>query len=130
MRIPKLVTLLFVAAFMTVACGGGVDVDHSKPTGPVEALFAAAKSGDAKPLAGLCDPTGKGDGDTKRLCALTTESEQWSEFVAAFKDGRVDGKVREREDRAWVPIKFGPGATKDEEMRLVKREGKWYLSSY
>lgn len=114
------------------ACGGGkaAVVDHADPAKVTKAIFDAAAAGDASQLKGLCDPAGKNDGDTRRICELTKEHEKWSEFVDYFKKGKLVGDATVTGDKAAVSILFGPDGTKPETMKLVQRDGKWYLSSF
>jgi hypothetical protein len=104
-------------------------VDFTSPTKVTEAVFAAAASGKTDQLASLCDPTGEGDGDTKDICGLTAGSAKFGEFKEYFAKGKVTGETITG-DAAEVAILFGPDGTKDETMKLVRRDGKWYLSSF
>lgn len=79
-------------------------------------------------LKNLCDPLAENDGDTRDICNLTEKRQK--EFIEYFKDGKLNGSATIDGDKAKVPFLFGPGASKDEEMNLVKREGKWYLYSF
>ena len=102
--------------------------DQSTPQGTLLMVFAAAQSGDYESLRGLCDPTGKGDGDTKRyICAAADAPE---EFVQYFKNAKLNGEATIKDDQAAVPFLFGPNGQKKETMNMVKRDGKWYLSSF
>ena len=112
------------------ASGFSKAVDFSNPSSVVTAIFQAAKNGDSSQLAGLCDPQGEGDGDTKRLCAVKKESSDWGSFVEVFKDGKIVGSPKIDGNSAKVDFKFGPGGSRDETMNLVNRGGKWYLSSF
>ena len=107
--------------------GGGVD--FSSPTKVTEAVFAAAASGNTDQLKTLCDPKGEGDGDTKRLCGMTAASEHFGEFKAYFAKAKAT-KESVAGDKAQVAILFGPDGTTEETMHLVRRDGKWYLSSF
>lgn len=108
------------------ATGG---IDNSSPTKVTEAVFAAAASGNTDQLKGLCDPTGEGDGDTKDICGLTPTSPKFGEFKEYFAKGKAT-KETVTGDAAEVTFLFGPDGTKDETMKLVRRDGKWYLSSF
>jgi len=110
--------------------GGNVAVDHAKPESVVNAIFAAAKSGDDSKLAGLCDPTGDNDGDTRDICNAKKGSKDWAEFEKYFAKGAVKGSPRIDPETAVVDFTFGPDGKMQETMNLVKRDGKWYLSSF
>ncbi len=110
--------------------GSGPRLDQSEPVRVVEALFAAARSGRYGPLAGLCDPSGENDGDTRGICALGRDPSGAAPFVAAFENGRVADSARTRGDRASVPFLFGPDGDRRETMELIRRDGRWYLSSF
>ncbi len=103
-------------------------IDQTKPENIVKALFYAAKTKNFKILKNLCDPTGKGDGDTKRICKMPKKMVK--DFVLYFKKGKIWGKTLIKKNRAQVPFLFGPKGKKKETMNLVNRKGKWYLSSF
>jgi len=104
-------------------------VDFSSPTKVTEAVFAAAASGNTDQLKTLCDPSGEGDGDTKDICGLTSTSAKFGEFKEYFAKGKATKETISGDD-AEVAILFGPDGAKDETMKLVRRDGKWYLSSF
>lgn len=104
---------------------------HQDPLMVVQAIFDAAQSHDMSSLSGLCDPTGSGDGDTKALCNVGSQTQQVQDaFISYFQNGRTIGNAVISENRAKVKFKFGPDGTRDEEMSLVKVNGKWYLSDF
>ncbi len=117
-------------------------VDQSSPVAVVESLFTAAKTRNFEPLASLCDPERKNDGDTDCICALASGYEPHKcrmnshnrvsadEYVTYFKDGSVKGEARIQGDRSAVDFRFGPGGGRSETMNLVRRNGLWYLSSF
>lgn len=100
------------------------------PAGVLEAVFEAARSGETDVLRGLCPADGSGDGDVRDICAMTPEDEGWDEFVEWFALGRVTAAPMIRGDHATVRFVFGPGGATPEEMRLIRVEGRWYLSSF
>ena len=77
----------------------------------------------------LCDPKNENDGDTRDICQLKDEKIQ-KEFVKYFKNGKLNGETQIDGDKAIVPFLFGPNGDKKEEMKLVKRDGKWYLYDF
>ncbi len=126
----KSIAITIVAVGLITGTGCSASLDQSSPEGVVNAVFHAAKSGDATHLSQLCDPRGDNDGDTRRICKLTNDGEDWKRFVEYFADGSVGTDVRTAGSRAVVPFKFGPGGTKSEEMKVIEVDGKWYLSSF
>lgn len=126
------------------------DIDFTDPKSVVNSIFYAAQAKDFGIMQCLCDPYGQGDGDTKRLCSISAIAKQiddyggsentqkgLDEFVKMFESGRVSGQVTyekyEGTEYANVPFLFNhPGgeSRSDESMKLVKRHGNWYLSSF
>ena len=119
-------------------------IDFTNPESVVNAIFYAAQSHDFAILQGLCDPFGKGDGDTERICLISDvadgtfegdyDPEQiLIEFVDIFENCYIHGNVtyesRYGSQKASVPFSFGPGRG-EETMNLVNRYGNWYLSSF
>lgn len=126
-------------------------LNQTDPNNVVNAIFYSARTGDYYLLENLCDPIGKGDGDTKRICALTNlkkQADQYGEtadmkktfedFINNFKLASTFGQVTyETSDSgneiAKVSFMFNhPGgeSRSSEVMNLVKRDGKWYLYSF
>mgnify|MGYP000184237911 CR=1 FL=1 len=124
----SLLAVCVIALTAGTACGGSVD--FSDPASVTSAVFQAAKSGDTSKLAGLCDPKKENDGDTRRICELTPESKKFEQFKEYFASGKVEGSPEIKGDKAQVKFKFGPKGEKDETMKLVQRDGKWYLASF
>jgi hypothetical protein len=110
--------------------GAPAAADNSDPVKVVEQIFAAASSGSAGALAGLCDPAGSGDGDVKRVCASKPGDAKWDEFKTYFAKGKVAGAAAVEGDKAEVKFTFGPDGTKEETMKLTKIGEKWYLASF
>ena len=107
-----------------------VTVDHSSPSAVTEAVFAAARTNNASALSGLCDPKGENDGDTRKICILTTKHRKWKEFVRYFAKAKLRGKTMIKKNRAKVPFFFGPNGKRKEEMNLIRRGENWYLMSF
>ena len=130
----KVVSIFAFSILLLVGCGGASaenEGDQTDPKWVVNQVFEAANSNDYSLLSSLCDPSGEGDRDTKRICAVGDESDKSKEeFNTYFKLGKVIGEPTISGDEAKVVIKFGPTGTKDETMNLVNRDGKWYLSSF
>lgn len=126
------------------------DIDFADPKSVVNAIFYAAQTNDFGILQCLCDPYGQGDGDTKALCSISQIAKQiedyggsanskkaLDDFVKMFESGRISGQVTyesyEGTQYAKVPFLFNHpgGASRSEDtMKLVKRHGNWYLSSF
>lgn len=121
-------------ALVLVACGkggGSAAVDQTRPESVVQAIFDAAATGDTAQLAGLCPPTGEGDGDVKKICETKKGEGDWDRFEKEFASGKVKGDPRVQDHQAEVDFTFGPdGNKRDETMRLGQRDGKWYLMSF
>lgn len=127
----KSLFFIFLSIVTFCPCAQSADKFHDNPVSVVQAIFNAAKTGNYAQLASLCDPSQKGDGDTKMLCSMNEQaSEVKREFREQFKKGRVIGKAQITGDVARVKIKFGADGKQDEEFRLLRIEGKWYLISY
>lgn len=122
-------TFLFIAALTCLAAPASAQ-DQRSPEGVLEIVFDAARSRHFEPLAGLCDPDGEGDGDTRRICALAEESAGRDEFARAFAAARVVGPARRHGERAEVSFVFGPRGDRSETMHLVRRRARWYLLSF
>ncbi|MCB0395787.1 MAG: hypothetical protein KDD36_03985 [Flavobacteriales bacterium] len=115
-----------VSAEETSASSGQKD-----PAWVVSQIFKAAKSGSFGVLSGLCDPHGHGDAETKALCNIrTAPANVRQDFVTQFKYGQVVGKPVIRGNEASVTMMTGPKGRTPKTMKLVNRDGKWYLSSY
>ena len=126
----RLFSALPLLAAFALPAAAAEEVDHGDPVAVLDAVFAAARDGDDSALAGLCDPTGDGDGDTKMICGMKADSDDWGEMEKYFAKGKIDGEASIEGDEAAVPFLFGPDGTRDETMNLIRRDGKWYLSSF
>ena len=115
----------------TAAAATG-DIDLTNPVAVVQAVFAAAATGEFDTLPGLCDPIGENDGDTQDICNLATDEANRSSFVETFVTGQITGGVQLSEDGSQIEIDFlfGPNGQREETMTLINRDGKWYLYSY
>jgi hypothetical protein len=134
----------------TVQKNKSYEIDFKDPQSVVNAIFYAAQTRDFGVLRCLCDPYGKADGDTKGLCSISQIAEQIEDyggsentkkildgFVAMFESGRISGQVtyEDYEGTQFAKVSFlfnHPGGEnrRDETMKLVKRHGNWYLSSF
>jgi len=87
-------------------------MDLSTPERTLEAVFEAARTEDFASLAGLCDPLG--------------EFKPFREsFVEYFSKGKINGEALISPDGTTADVPF-----LEETMRLVNRNGNWYLLEY
>ena len=105
-------------------------LDQADPIAVLQAVFDAARTGDLSHLPSLCDPNGENDGDTRDICTLTTDSDKLEEFKQWFSSARIEGEAQIKGDSAAIAFVFGPNGDRKEEMNLIKRADKWYLSSF
>lgn len=105
---------------------------HDTPEGVVNVVFTAARTNDFESLGGLCDPTGKNDQDTQKICDLATDPEFRDRFIEFFVFGKVTGDAQITDDGnlAEVPVLMGRDGKDEEQIKLIKRDGKWYLFSF
>lgn len=121
---------LVVRAISTRSAGEHMAIGTNTPESVVELLLTAAREGSAEGLSQLCDPLAENDGDTERICTLSPGTEEWTEFVEWFRDGRVTGPVEIIDDQAGVGFVYGPGGERADTMELVKRGRRWYLAQF
>ena len=129
----KIICSLFIVASAFAACKGksGASADQSTPTGAANMIFDAAKSGDYSQLKNLCDASLTSDGDSRKVCELADGDEKMkSSFKEYFSTGKVVGEPVITGEEAKVKITFGPDGTKEEELNMQKKDGKWYLYSF
>ncbi|MFQ5399779.1 MAG: TolB family protein [Anaerolineae bacterium] len=105
-------------------------VDFADPASVLQAVFAAAQSGDFSQLAGLCDPLGENDGDTADICAMTADNDVAASFREWFATGQIAGEAAINGDQAELPFTFGPNGDQNETMTLIRRNGRWYLYEF
>ncbi len=114
-------------------------LDQENPKSVVTALFYAAQTNDFKILKDLCDPLNHGDGETISICTLAHPDDSENrisrkEFIDLFIEGQISGTITYENPNGYhiasVPIQFGPNGNTEEYMKLVEREGKWYLYSF
>jgi tetratricopeptide (TPR) repeat protein len=108
------------------------DQASGAPESVVQTLFDAAKSGDFAALAALCDPLGENDSDTQMICDLATDDANREMFVEYFATGTIagDAQVSPQGDRAIVSFLYGPNGDREAEMKLINRDGTWYLLGF
>ena len=137
----KVPMFFFCAVFLV--CGSQSDLNvNSSPARVAETIFEVANNGKYELLQYLCDPLSENDGDTDCICALSEEyvphrctadnddRPTRDDFIKYFKNGKIRGEIKISNQSASVPIFFGPDGSDTETLELVKRNGKWYLSSF
>ncbi len=125
--------LFCISVIYLTACSSKSKLDQSTPEGTLNAVFEAAKSGDMSNLTKLCHAELENDADTKRICDCgkkDADKNLLKEFKRYFAKGFIVGKARIKDNKAEVDFKFGPNGKKDEHMRMLKKDGKWYLASF
>ncbi len=105
-------------------------VDFADPASVVQAVFAAAQTQEYGLLSSLCDPLGEHDGDMDLICAMNADHPDQESFVAFFANARITDEPVIDGDQAQVPVLVGPDGDEEETMRLIQREGKWYLLGF
>jgi len=105
-------------------------VDFTDPVAVVQALFDAAATENFSALSQLCDPLDENDGDTEDICAITDDHPLRDEYVQLLSTGKVEGDPLIDIGFASVHFSFGPNNSRSETMRLVLRDGRWYLYSF
>ncbi len=131
----NLIFFTFIAIFFMTSCGSSgqntsEEIDFTKPESVVQAVFDAAQSGNFEILKNLCDPIGENDGDTKRICTCADDEKNRAELIEYFKTGKVAGAAKINGEEAEVDFTFGPNGNDKETMKLINRDGKWYLYSF
>ncbi|MEM0999380.1 MAG: hypothetical protein AAGN35_20145 [Bacteroidota bacterium] len=105
-------------------------VDHRDPSAVLQAVFDVAGGADPAVLGTLCDPLGKNDTDTRRICDLAGGFAPNDEFVQYFGHAKLNGDPIIDGTLARIPFLFGPNGDREETMEMVERDGKWYLKAF
>jgi hypothetical protein len=125
-----------LAALLAGACAKEIQdpksdrVDFSDPKSVTASIFYAAETGHTEHLRELCDPTGAGSADTRRICAMKPGAPDWESFRRNFARAKLNGEPRVSGDHARLDFLFGPDGGESETMELVRRDGRWYLSAF
>ena len=122
-------------AYILATASDAAEIGVSLATSPesvVQTIFDAANSGEFASLKGLCDPLGENDEDTQMICDVAADDTNREEFVQYFATGKLSGEAIISPDgtEAQVPFLFGPDANSEETMKLINRDGQWYLLSF
>jgi len=105
--------------------------DQSNPKATLESLFKMARTKDYSNIHKLCDPEVESDGDVKRICNLMNGTDKNKEAIYMnMRLAYVIDKIEYKGNMARVPFRFGVHCKETEEMRLIKRDDKWYLHSF
>ncbi len=124
----SIVILLLMATTLLNACGSKNKDAQTDPRTVAEAIFDAAKSGKTEGLAALVDMDA--DNDSKMIAKAATDKTMQEEFQKYFSKGKVAADPVITGETASVNILFGPEGTKEETFEMVRKNGKWYLSSF
>ncbi|WP_319229445.1 DUF4878 domain-containing protein [Draconibacterium orientale] len=104
---------------------------QNTPEGTIEQIFQAAKTEDYSKMRYLLDPYGEYDNDAFSICMIEMlPSESQKEMAEQFKNGRIMNNISTNDSTAIIEIAFGPSSNKLEQMHLVKRLNKWYISNF
>ncbi len=104
---------------------------QDSPKALVNYIFSAASSRNFSQLRYLCDPYGEHDSDTNGICRVEMSmKETQKQFISTFQNGRIMGKPLVYGIHADIEIAIGSNSDRLEKITLVKREDKWYLSSF
>ena len=127
----RLVSGLLVFGVFLGGCKGNQEGVADEATRVVQALFDAAQAEDFDALSALCDPQDQNNQALERLRNLANEERYREEFFFYFAQGRVKGPTLVNMDgTASVLVRVGPEGDQREIIHLVRRNGKWYLSSF
>jgi len=100
------------------------------PVNVMKYIFASAKKGDFSNFRNLCDPYGENDSDVDQICyAEILIEKQKTDLIREFENGRIMGEAKINGDIAEVEFAFGTRANRLEKMKMIKRNGLWYLGS-
>jgi hypothetical protein len=123
----QLIVCIMTAIVITACSSKPTDV-QADPRSVAEAIFDAAQSGNCEGLAILVDT--EADGDSKRIAQVATDKSMQEDFKKYFAKGKVAADPVITGDKASVNILFGPDGSKEETFEMVRKDGKWYLSSF
>lgn len=104
--------------------------DFTNPASVLLAVFNAAAMANYANLPQLCDPLGENDGDTALICEITADHDLVADFKSFFATGTINGELMISGEFAEIPFTFGPENDQEEVMRLILRDGQWYLYDF
>lgn len=125
-------TLIMMTSIITAGCNGGqrsADEAQADPAATAETIFYLIQNEEYDALPALIGE--EADDNSKQLGELKDagkeKQQQTKEYFASAslnRDPVIDG------DKATVKIKLGYEGRFEETFGMVKKNGKWYLSSY
>lgn len=122
------ISILLMTITLLYACNNKSKDIQSDPRAVADAIFDAARSGKTEMLASLVDA--EADNDCKRIARAATDNGVREEFQKYFLKGKVTAGPVINGESASVSILFGPDGTQEETFEMVRKNGKWYLSSF
>ena len=124
------ITVALLACAKEIPEPGGEVIDYQSPKNLVSHIFWAARTGNTGKLATLCLPDEAGNEAVRRVCGVVRGHGEWSSFQSNFAKGKLNGEPRVSGDTAVLKFLFGPDGAMPETMKLVRRDGRWYLESF
>ncbi|WP_296385902.1 hypothetical protein [Winogradskyella sp.] len=104
---------------------------QKNPASVMEYIFESAKKRDFSNFRNLCDPYGENDSDVNQICyAEMLMEKQQEDLKREFENGRVIGKAKINGDKAELEFAFGASANRLEKVKMIKRNGLWYLGAF
>ena len=101
------------------------------PEGTVQYLFDAAKSEDHSKLRDLLDPYGQFDDEAFSICLVEMyPSDMKAQWKNEFANGRIMGTPKINNEFAEIEIAMGISSNRLETLRLVNRQGRWYILGF
>lgn len=116
----------------TTAESSILELDQTDPVNIMNFVFQAAQTGDYTGLEKLCMEQSESDKYARMICFLTDmDTSHHASFAEHFSNAYVVGQPRIDEDYCEVTFNFGPeGKEKNETMKLIMINDKWYLQSF
>lgn len=104
---------------------------QKNPIDVISFIFESIKNEDYSEFRNLCDPYGENDNDVNYFCyAEMLTKKMQNNLKRDFENARIIGEPKIVGDKAEVEIAFGRSTNQLEKIRLVKRNGLWYLFSF
>jgi len=126
-----LIALIIVVPFIISSCGSpprSLEEAQADPTALAETIIYLVQNEKFDALPALVDE--EADEKTMELVAVKdageTEQKQTAQY---FESGSVNGEPVIDGDRATVKVNLGHKGNFEETFGMVKKDGKWYLSS-
>ncbi|HAT69515.1 MAG TPA: hypothetical protein DCS22_03360 [Flavobacteriaceae bacterium] len=100
---------------------------QKKPKSLMEFIFKSAKSRDFSKFRYLCDPYGENEKETNGICYAEMIPAMDEQVAEQFGNGRIIGQAKINGNKAEIEFAFGPSSSRLETMKMVNRNGSWYL---